>query len=246
MKYLFLLALLLFAFLVTAVSARADSSERPFGRESLEDARELCRSFTQTAVRQGVRTLVIGFEGLASFDGKGTQQAYSFLKGGERPRRGLSGFLLHGLLVPLMDRLRGHVEFLVFPETSVMSTADSVPSECARAWMERPGNRLVLVGHSYGGHAVNLLAENLEQRRVSIARVVTVDARTRLYLGRLHKTTNVALWENYYQRNTPFLFGSRVEEADLNVDLSRSGVFHGNIPAAPAIRASLMSFLSIK
>lgn len=197
-----------------------------------------CEQLTAFARERGARTLIIGFEGLASFDSTGTHSSYRQHlqavsgQGVEALRRGSGGYLLHGLLNRVMRENARHVEVLVLPYTASAET-------CAETWMREPGNRLVLTGHSFGGHTAAQLAAQLERRNVPVAAVLTVDPRLKGYVGSLQRTANVARWENYYQKNTPFLNGYLVPGADVNSNLSSTGVKHVTVPYSPAVRAAL-------
>lgn len=222
---------------------------KPTGDESPTTGAAMCELLSEKAKALGVTQLVIGFEGLASFDASGTRAAYNYhykLAHGQTasaPRKGGDGYLLHGLLVPAVTQARGRFEFLVFPHGSIDDGKASVAEGCATAWMREPGRSLVISGHSYGGHAAQDLAANLERAGVPVAAVVTVDPRLRIYAGAFWKTNNVRLWENYYQTNTPFLNGYVVPGADLNVDLSRTGVGHTGMPFRAEVSAALQRAL---
>ncbi|NJL25293.1 MAG: hypothetical protein HC902_09010 [Calothrix sp. SM1_5_4] len=121
----------------------------------------------------------------------------------------------------------------MFPHGSQGEASGSVPEVCVRAWLSAaPKTKLTIMGHSYGGHAANQLASVLEEPKSAIDSVFSLDPRTRMYTGQLGRTKNAALWLNFYQTNTPFLNGYVVPGADLNVNLSPTGIGHTSLPAA--------------
>ena len=235
-------------FLFTSEPAHA------FGKRPLDDSldaevRELysgtaasCEKLAAFARERGATTLLIGFEGLASFDSTGTHVSYrQHLQAlrGESPepmRRGSGGYLLHGLLNRVMKERARHAEVLVLPYTAGAEA-------CAEAWMRHQGNRLVLLGHSYGGHTASQLASALARAAVPVSAVLTVDPRLKGYVGSFVRPATVALWENYYQKNTPFLNGYLVSGADLNRNLSSTGVKHVTIPYSPVVGEALERML---
>jgi hypothetical protein len=192
---------------------------------------------------------VIAFEGLLSHDARGTREAYTYhheLINGHRgtpPSRYGAGYVLHGLMVPLIRRHKGGMEFLVFNEPSISgSGAANVPETCARIWMANPrnhpdlvGRKLIILGHSYGGHAANQLANNLNNKtpRVRVDTVVTMDARTKYGFGTLERPSNVERWENYMHSGGISLRGYRVTGADVNASVE--GTSHTTIQASQAV-----------
>lgn len=217
---------------------------KPTGDESPAEAAKLCEGIFR---QNKAHTLVIAFEGLASFDSSGTKAAYVYhwkLSQGQAataPRAGRSGYLLHGLIVPMIAQ--ASFEFLVFPHGSISEGRASPAQSCAEIWLQQPGRSLVITGHSYGGHAAQNLADNLDQARITVDAVITVDPRLRVYAGDFGKTRNVRLWENFYQTNTPFLNGYVVPGADSNQDLSRSGVSHTGMTKRPEVAGALRRVL---
>lgn len=224
--------------------------KRPIGDALDAEAQSLypgrnCEQLTAFARQRDARVLVIGFEGLASFDSTGSHSSYrqhlQAVKGEnvEAPRRGGGGYLLHGLLNRVMKERASSVEVVMFPQTATGSSAGSVPELCAETWMKEAGNRLVVLGHSFGGHAANQLTENLARKNIPVAAVISVDPRLKAYIGSFERSPNVALWENYYQKNTPFLNGYLVNGAQVNANLSSTGVKHVTIPFSPVVKAAL-------
>lgn len=218
---------------------------KPAGSEDLGTAKTLCQKLSDNAKNNGLNTLVIAFEGLASFDASGTQAAYvehwnlTHNRPATTPNQGSGGFLLHQLVVPLMESHNARFEFLVFPHDSV-GTGTSVAEVCARTWKSDPdprarNRRLMFYGHSYGGVAVNLVAQALQKTGVPIDFVLTIDPRLRYYAGSFQRTSNVKRWLNFYELITPFLSGYTIPDADTNTDLSSEGYFHTRMPSAPAI-----------
>ena len=215
---------------------------KPAGGESAEAIAQKCELLSKVAASKGVRTLLIGFEGLISFDASGTQAVYRYLwdlsheRKAPAPTWGSGGYLLHGLIVPLIKHYDRSIEILMFPEYSQSDSAGSAAERCATTWVKSASDRkLVILGHSYGGHAANQLATALDRGRVPIDFVYTVDARVKGYVGSLGRTKNAARWENFYQTNTLFLNGYVVPDADTNENLSSAGVSHTSIPASRTI-----------
>jgi hypothetical protein len=214
---------------------------KPTGDESADTALGMCRLFSKVAKAKNVRTLIIGFEGLFSFDSSGTDAAYNYLwsivhkVSATEPGPGSAGYVLHGLMVPLIQHYGGAIEFLMFPQTAQGDESGSIPEICAIEWMKVPGRELVIIGHSYGGHAANQLAAALEEARVPIEFVFTLDPRLKNYVGTLGRTKNAAYWKNFFQTNTLFLNGYVVPGADQNIDLSSTGVGHTGVPFAPEV-----------
>lgn len=214
-------------------------------------AAEKCRQLSERAALLGIRTLVIGFEGLASYDSSGTTEAYKAQWNRQQnktpswPSASSGGYVLHGLLIPFMKQSRAF-ETLVFPHDSVNESSGGAAEACAVAWMRDSrykNRRLVVTGHSYGGHAANQLASLLKSRDVRIDWMISIDPRTRGYVGSLGRTTNADRWENYYQTNTPFLNGYTVPGADLNRNLSSTGVGHTQMPRAAAVQEAFAQAL---
>jgi predicted small lipoprotein YifL len=215
---------------------------KPSGGVSAQQARTMCKMLSDVAASKQTRTLVIAFEGLASFDGTGTRNAYDYMwnishnRPAAYPRGGGAGYLLNQLIVPLVAKYGAQIEFLMFPETSQSGSSGSNAQICAEEWMKVGGRKLAVSGHSYGGHAANQLVSALDRDgRVPVDYVFTVDARTRMYVGTLARPSNVAYWENFYQKNTIFLTGYQVGGADLNLNLSSTGLGHTSIPRSPVI-----------
>lgn len=248
------LKLIPFLFLFLSVFLFGSEAAHGFGKRPLDDSldaevQELyagtaasCERLAAFARERGATTLLIGFEGLASFDSTGTHVSYRQHlqalrdEAPEAMRRGSGGYLLHGQLNRVMKARARDAEVLVLPYTA---NAEA----CATAWMRVHGNRLVLAGHSYGGHTASQLANQLARAGVPVEAVLTVDPRLKGYIGSLERPAAVALWENYYQKNTPFLNGYLVQGADLNRNLSSTGVRHVTVPYSPVVGEALERML---
>lgn len=224
---------------------------KPSGGDDLATAKAKCQELSAIARANTTKTLVIAFEGFASYDGSGTREAYRYHHAlvnrqdpGEAPSRGLGGFVLHGLMLPLIKKHKGGIEFLVFPQQSISGNGTSVAEACARVWMANPrkepdlaGRRLIIIGHSYGGHSANQLASALhEAQPVRVDSVLTMDARTKFYVGGLERPANVRRWENYKHSGGISLRGYNVDGADLNASIT--GASHTSLPWAPPIHAA--------
>lgn len=220
---------------------------KPTGNESSAAAAELCEKIFR---QNKATTLVIAFEGLASFDASGTRAAYLYHwkisqgESAEAPKPGRSGYLLHGLLVPMIKQK--NFEFLVFPHGSIAEGNASPAQSCAAIWLQQPGRSLVITGHSYGGHAAQNLADNLNQADITVDAVITIDPRLRVYAGSFGRTRNVRLWKNFYQTNTLLLNGYEIPGADINQDLSSTGVSHTAMTKRVEVFAALKNTLSGK
>ncbi|MBI3548419.1 MAG: hypothetical protein HY078_05135 [Elusimicrobia bacterium] len=224
---------------------------KPSGYEAdASAAARKCARLSRSAGARGVDTLVIGFEGWTAFDSLATRAAYRYQDAvasgaaARKPGRTLYfGHVVHDLMIPLVDRYGDRFEFIVFPEWTSRG-GGSLPERCAAAWMRSPagpglaaGRSLVLIGHSFGGDAAHELAAALARRRVPVAAVYTIDPRPRAPFAGFERPANVERWENYYQ--SWGLAGSVVGGADVNANLSRWGIGHGSLPAAPMILRSL-------
>jgi len=202
-------------------------------------AQQDCQRVSNHARVHGNRTLVIAFEGLASFSASAARAAYQYQTALEKglspgaPTGGMSGFVARGLMVPTVQKFKGTFEFVVFPYT-----ATAAAETCALHWMRVSGRRLVIAGHSFGGHAAVKLADSLGQRNVRPETVITIDPRW--IMGGIYRSRNAARWENYYQIGGG-LPGKSMSDADVNQRL-RGG--HTGMPFQPEVRAALARALS--
>jgi hypothetical protein len=195
-----------------------------------------CHRLSAHAKAYGVRTLVIGFEGLASFSASASRAAYDYqfnLAQGQKskaPSGGMGGFVARGLMVPTVAAYGKHFELMMYPYT-----ATGEANACALSWMKVPGRRLIITGHSFGGHAAVRLTEALAARNVRPDTVITIDARSVLGTG-IHRSRNARRWENFYQFGGG-LPGKSIPEADVNQRL-RAG--HTGMPFQPEVRKALL------
>lgn len=202
-------------------------------------AQDACQRASNHARVHGNRTLVIAFEGLASFSGSATNAAYQYQSALEKgqnvnaPTGGMGGFVARGLMVPTVQKFKGSFEFVVFPYT-----ATAAAETCALEWMRVSGRRLVIAGHSFGGHAAVALSDSLGQRNVRPDTVITIDPRW--YVGGVYRSRNARRWENYYQFGGG-LPGKSISDAEVNQRL-RGG--HTGMPFQPEVRAALARALS--
>lgn len=253
-----LLSTLTLAGLLFSASAHAQAELHPSGGESLADGASMCAQLFKQDKAHGIKVLVIAVEGLGGFNGSATRASYEYLenlrdRNADHQAPGVygNGFLLRRLVQPLYLKYGNKLDYIVFPETSVPRSGDSVAAECAAAWVKganqdeaSKGRKLVLLGHSYGGHAVSSVTEELNKRGVKVDAVFTMDARTKQYIGKLQRTPNVVRWENYYQRNNPLLPGYVVPDADINKNMSETGVGHGTIVSSPEVHKAVMGTIS--
>jgi hypothetical protein len=223
---------------------------KPAQSSTAADTEALCRLLGRRAKDFSIGRLVIAFEGLASFDTTGVRAAYDLF---ERDRnfsastqiaRGSAGYVLHGVLKPLLAQARGRIEFLSLPHDAQGAGHGSVAETCVVEWLKvAPATKITIIGHSYGGHAANQLASALDDLNVPVDSVFTLDPRLRFYAGSFQRTRNAALWENYYQTNTPLLNGYVVPDADLNMNLSATGVGHTGLPFAAKVTTRIFDYM---
>ena len=223
---------------------------KPTGHES--DSRVSCRQLARRAEQFQIQRLIVVFEGLGSFDSAGTQALYRLFDQDRHLREPsgwnskAAGYVLRGLLYPLLLKSEGRTEFLVFPHHSVTDENGGSVEACLIAWLQSsPQTKIMIIGHSYGGHAANQLARRLEARHIEVDSVVTLDPRTKFYSGSLGRTQNVRNWLNFYQLNTAFLKGYAVPGADLNQNLSSTGASHFNLPELPTIHNRVRTLLGL-
>lgn len=212
------------------------SSYKPSGMESLDSAQTKCGEMSRRAAARGTRALIIAFEGLGSFDPIGTRESYRYQltrAAGSQTARPLfnpvpiigGGYILHELLLPLVDRYGDAFEFLVYPHYE-QGSDDSVPAVCARMWVSgAPGRRLIVIGHSAGGGAASRLVRSLQASRVWVDLVVTIDS---VWTG--GRTSNARRWENYHNAYP------EVSGADVNLYIPTN---HFSIPGSPQIYQSI-------
>lgn len=216
---------------------------KPSGLAGRAEARKMCSALSRQAAARGVATLVVGFEGLLSFDAPGTSAAYRYQLGlGPKPPPFFvpalgGGYLLHGLMLPLVDEYRSSFEFLVFRHTEQLFGDDSVPAVCARIWARGApagvARRIVIAGHSAGGLSASLLALSLEHAGVPVDLLVTIDAMP----APIPRPGNVRRWENYRQNIPLPAPGVYVPDADLNKTIWTTN--HFSIPGDPAVVGSV-------
>ncbi len=217
-------ALLLTVFSLTSASAFAQDD---------------CQRALANARVNGNRTLVIAFEGLASFSASNTRAAYDYqnaLAKGQNansPTGGMGGFVARGLMVPTVQKLKGSFEFIVLPYT-----ATGTANTCALEWKRVAGRKLIIAGHSFGGYAAVRLAEGLAQRNVRPDTVITIDPRW--IVGGIFRSRNATRWENYYQLGGG-LPGKSIPDAEVNERLSGG---HTGMPFQLAVRAALLKALA--
>lgn len=163
---------------------------------------------------------VIAFEGLFSFDRNGSKAAINYLQGrGPKPSRPFfGGYLLHGLLIPMIER-EHDFDLAIYPWTT---NAEDV------SYSRESLN--VIVGHSFGGRAAIDMAEFLAVREMQ-ASLMTLDARSLpLGYGRFRAPKGLSSAYNYYQFG--LLRGYPVEYA---INITLKGVGHGSVPSHPQV-----------
>ncbi|MCB0378823.1 MAG: hypothetical protein KDD33_10045 [Bdellovibrionales bacterium] len=226
--------------------------QHPQASDSDDQISKGCYALGVRDSEQGINKFVVAFEGLASFNQTSANKLYdAFEKNPQMDdkdapsKSGSGGFMVYYLLWPVFTGAQAMADVMVFPEPSIKTNQKNAkPDICARSWLAgNPQGKLIITGHSYGGHAANQLADVLDQWGVPLHAVVTVDARTKGYVGDLFKTPNAELWLNFYQKNTLFLPGYLVDGADANVNLSSTGTSHGKIPGRPEVQNALLDIL---
>jgi hypothetical protein len=223
---------------------------KPTEASSAAETKTLCARLGRRAKDFSIGRLVIAFEGLASYDTTGARAAYALFEsdplfqGSVQIARGSAGYVLHGVLKPLLAQAQGHVEFLSLPHDAQGADHGSVAETCVLEWLKKaPDTKITIMGHSYGGHAANQLAAALDELHVPLDSVFTLDPRLRFYAGAFQRTRNAVLWENFYQTNTPFLNGYVVPGADLNRNLSATGVGHTGLPFSAEVTRRIFDYL---
>lgn len=229
-------------------AARSENPDqyKPSGQESIQTAQARCEAMSRRASAHGVNVLIVAFEGLVSFDSGGTSAAYRYQvqKAAGDPRAvrpvpipipGIpfvgGGYVLNGLLMPLIDRFGDRFEFLVFRHFEQSESDETVPAVCARVWLSgAPGRRIVIVGHSAGGLAAAQLTRSLERARLWVDLVVTIDS---VWTG--GRAGNARRWENYHNAYP------EVPGADVNRYIPTN---HFAIPGSPEIVESLSRWLA--
>ena len=198
-----------------------------------------CMRLSEWNRRRGIKTLVIAFEGLASYSPSATRAAYDYhrriLEGSKEPVRlpyAFGGFVARGLMIPVIANAASSFDFLVFPYT-----ATGIAHTCALEWLKVSGRRIILVSHSFGGMATVRVAGDLEKLGIPIHEVITIDPRTPFFGIGLERTQNAKRWENFYQWGGG-LPGKSMPDADLNQRLWGA---HTGMPFQPAVRQALLS-----
>lgn len=223
--------------------------QKPDAGTPLAEARQRCETMSERAKKDGVKTLVIGFEGLASYDAAAAMAAYRMNDGLRLGRKaevtippGFAGFMTRGFVVPVVREHGRKIDVLIFPNGAVGSDSASVPETCALAWMRGGADRrLVVAGHSFGGHAAFQLVARLQYRRVKVDGVFTMDPRPKSG-GPVtwSKPSNVRVWHNFYQKYGG-LSGYPVPGAK-NTNLTGRAT-HVTIPAMPVVRSAFRLYL---
>ncbi|NJL25294.1 MAG: hypothetical protein HC902_09015 [Calothrix sp. SM1_5_4] len=89
---------------------------KPSDMSDADETRALCTKLGQRAKLFRIERLIVGFEGLASFDESGTAAAYALFEkdpsfsGSANLPNGGGGYVLHGLLAPLLAKAKGKIE----------------------------------------------------------------------------------------------------------------------------------------
>lgn len=244
------------------VSASNDSSssylpayiQKPKGSESLKKAQEICQTISDEADARGNNTLYIAFEGLSCIDNAGVTATDKYhvdlLRGDSRssPPKGSGiwpggGFLLYGQIIPLIQKEK-NIEYIVFPWDSIAPGKDSVPEVCAQIWKKSKNGKkrkLVIMGHSLGGHSAAVLSEALSKKGVETDLVVTVDP----VLQWRHTPQNyspIKKWLNYFQTKPGFNKASTKINGAENIYSPKYN--HLNMTKAPEIFEALSSELA--
>jgi hypothetical protein len=210
-------------------------------------AKLMCGEMSRRAAKRGVKVLVVGFEGFASFDSLGTSAAYRYQMSRASERAAArpipipiplvpfvgGGYVLHGVMMPLIEEFGSSFEFLLYRHLEQMDAGDHVPSVCAKEWMRVPGRRVISLGHSAGGGSATLLAANLSRAGVPVELLVTIDG----FPAAMPRPRLVRRWENYMQPLPVIMVGSHAPEAEVNKTLWPSN--HISIAWNAAVRGSI-------
>lgn len=202
----------------------------------------------EAAKKQGINTLVIAFEGLASHS---SGYANDLLKYQDKIRSGQKAskpspvtmnFIGKHLLKPYLDQTKGHAEFITFSEAS-QKGANSPAVQCAVAWHNSygPELNLIVVGHSFGGYAAIKLCNELAKKKIPVDHMLTIDARTMPgNYKNFIKPDNVASAQNFFQKSL-FMPGYPIEGA---VNTRIKGIDHGHMPGGEQVKAAFGKMLS--
>lgn len=183
--------------------SNADISDKPSIFDSTKTATKKCKEMSRRALASNTNVLVIGFEGLVSADHFGTLNAYRYEKdladkkpNAIRPLPSvIDGWLLHGLMIPLIKETSGGVKTLNFPHYG-QGLEGSAPGICAEIWLSEPeakNRKLVILGHSMGGLSAGLLARELKKKSLTVDLLVTMDPPVQVW----RRPKNIKRWENY-------------------------------------------------
>lgn len=204
------------------------------------------RAWARAARASGRTTLVVAFEGWLSFSSGYAKRLYRYqdrLRAGESPSRPLpplfSSYVGKYLLAPELAR-RGGPDVVIYPETSEFPL-DSPALAMVLAWHREFGSalKLIVVGHSFGGHAALRLSRKLEARGVQVDHLLTIDPRSRGQYDQFVTPGNVTENQNYYQRS-PVLPGYPIDGARNH---RLRGAVHTLMPSADAVRRSFKRML---
>ncbi|MEZ0313166.1 MAG: hypothetical protein ACAI38_15435 [Myxococcota bacterium] len=181
-----------------------------------------------------MNTLVMGFEGLISYDESGTAETYAWAAGARRdPPQGAmaSGYVLHGLVRPLLQRHGDRMEFLVFPHEAESGDPNGLPATCARIWQQQSrARRLVVAGHSMGGASASSLARTLAATNTRLDLMVTIDAVSTPQTP-LQRWASTARVFNFPRTLRLPVFGT-IDGADLQ---TRVPAWHIGVPGHPTV-----------
>lgn len=218
----------------------------PNAKTSIKEVKSRARQWALEAKARGNRTLVVAFEGLWSFSQGYADKIYAAqkaLRAGQKPKSlgsARMSFVAKYLVGPQMAK-HSQLDYLLLPETSE-SKDSSVALNTVLEWFKVHGRglKLVVVGHSFGGHASLKLVHKLSKHKVPVAAMLTIDARARPgQYGDFKTTSNVKAAYNYFQKSL-FLPGYEIKGA---VNQKLKGVSHGSIPNAEAVRRRYKALL---
>lgn len=201
----------------------------------------------------GTRVLLIGFEGLFGFNSTGSSQAVDYqcslshgLKG-KKPG-GVGGQVLKALVVPVIENYKNQVRVLMYPWEDCKKSSCEGPVAMATQWMadesKSPntiGRKVIIVGHSFGGHSAEILGNALASKGVKVDSVITIDPRKQFTGLGGFKSSGSARWINFYQKLDVLLMGWKVDGAE-NIYLNASPLFgHLYLPKNSRILPKLMA-----
>lgn len=255
--------------LILTTSINIYGIEKPTSSMKFSQVEKICKQWALKAKRQGRSQLVIGIEGLSSFNQKYADLIYQYendLRVGKKstmPEEWRMNFISKNIIRTTMKNYIKKSDFLLMPERSEHETRESVSQRCVKSWFQVHGEdfKLVVVGHSFGANAARRLTQKLESDLPALDNIymLTIDARTRNPFeiqSKFYTPQNVRQNYVYYQKYTPFLWGYAFDEKEntsnkkmLKGDFASTEVCRGNsharITCAPEVISTFKKLLDL-